>query len=119
VVNPERANAVNSPELRSFFSPTHLPALNHLVLDDKAVEQDVLLYDTLLPQLTRLHYDLATIELVQPQLQRCTALKSLRITCCFFKVEDLSLDFIEIFNALNLEEFEFRCSDDIDIDAEW
>jgi hypothetical protein len=109
----------DSDELRSFFSPTHLPALNHLVLGSRAVDYDRRLYDTLLPQLTHLHYEFATIESILPKLQLCTALKSFWITCCFFTVEDLSLDFIDICNALNLEEFRFRCSNDIDMDSGW
>jgi hypothetical protein len=107
--NLDDSEGVDSGELRSFFSPTHLPALNHLVLGARAVEQDGPLYDTLLPQLTHLHYDSAAdIESILPQLQLCASLKSLWITCHSFELKDLSLNVMDFFKTLNLEEFRFR-----------
>jgi hypothetical protein len=106
-------------QLLSFFSPAQLPALQHLVLDNPVVQEHGGLYDALLPQLTHLHFDYATIEVILPQLQLCTALKSLRINWAHLHVEDLSLAFIKSFKALNLEEFHFGSYGEIGDDEEW
>jgi Leucine-rich repeat (LRR) protein len=112
------ANAIHSPQLRSFFSPAQLPALNNLALDGEAVEKHGTLYDALLPQLTRLEYSYVTLRSIVPQLRLCTPLKLLMIDCPDFRVEDVSLGFIKSFQRLDIEEFHFFCFEVDDDDHE-